>query len=297
MSLTINFVDVGITNSSVARIVVYFTDTTNAVAFDVYIGSLEGYSSISLDVLPADMSPSGTNGQYKYVQFSPPNIGETYMVDIIAKSSLGNSSGSTIASASTVPTVLPNAPLTYLSFDYTFPGSGGGGGVPCFPAGVMIRTPGGEAPVETLKTGNLVITATGRVVPIRMHSYSLEATSKATAPYFIPANALGPKAPAKPLHLSPLHAFQVRPNVWWCAQQAAKVSSKIQQYAVGEPITYYHVECPNFLRDNLVADGVVVESFAGKQLTAAESRNLYKFHKEVGGYVRSAPAAVATAAM
>jgi hypothetical protein len=162
--------------------------------------------------------------------------------------------------------------------------------VPCFPAGVMIRTPGGEKAVETLKTGDLVVTAAGRVVPIRMHSYSLEATTVATAPYFIPANALGPKAPAKPLHLSPLHAFQVRPNVWWCAQQAAKVSSKIQQYAVGESITYYHVECPNFLRDNLVADGVVVESFAGKQLTAAESRNLYKFNKEVGGYVRSAHA-------
>jgi hypothetical protein len=154
----------------------------------------------------------------------------------------------------------------------------------------MIRTPGGEKAVETLKTGDLVMTAAGRVVPIRMHSYSLEATTKATAPYFIPAGAMGPKAPAKPLHLSPLHAFQVRPNVWWCAQQAAKVSSKIQQYGLGESITYYHVECPNFLRDNLVADGVVVESFAGKQLTKEESRNLYKFNKEVGGYVRSAPA-------
>jgi hypothetical protein len=161
--------------------------------------------------------------------------------------------------------------------------------VPCFPAGVMIRTPEGEKAVETLKTGDKVVTAAGRVVPIRMHSYSLAATTKATAPYFIPAHALGPNAPAKPLHLSPLHAFQVRPNVWWCAQQAAKVSSKIQQYAVGEAITYYHVECPNFLRDNLVADGVVVESFAGKQLTATESRNLYKFNKAVGGYVRVNP--------
>jgi hypothetical protein len=120
-----------------------------------------------------------------------------------------------------------------------------------------------------------------------MHSYSLEATTAATAPYFIPAGALGPAAPVKPLHLSPLHAFQVRPNVWWCAQQAAKVSSKIQQYDLGKPMTYYHVECPNFLRDNLVADGVVVESFAGKQLTATESRNLYKFNKALGGYVRS----------
>jgi hypothetical protein len=155
----------------------------------------------------------------------------------------------------------------------------------------MIRTPSGEKAVETLKTGDLVITAAGRVVPIRMHSYSLTATTKATAPYFIPAGALGPKAPAKPLHLSPLHAFQVRPNVWWCAKEAVKHSSKIQQYGLGEPITYYHVECPNFLRDNLVADGVTVESFAAKQLTQAQKHNLYKYSKELGGFVRSNPSA------
>jgi hypothetical protein len=100
---------------------------------------------------------------------------------------------------------------------------------------------------------------------------------------------MGPKAPAKPLHLSPLHAFQIKPNVWWCAKEAAKLSPKIQQYGLGEPITYYHVECPNFLRDNLVADGVVVESFAANQLTKTEKHNLYKFSKALNGFVRSNP--------
>jgi trimeric autotransporter adhesin len=201
--------------------------------------------------------------------------GTSYTFTVVATNSVGSSDNSAASNS-----VVPMGPAP--------------GNIPCFPAGVMIRTPEGEKAVETLKTGDLVVTAAGRVVPVRMHSYSLEATTAATAPYFIPAHALGPKAPAKPLHLSPLHAFQVRPNVWWCAQQAAKVSSKIQQYAVGESIIYYHVECPNFLRDNLVANGVVVESFAGKQLTAAESRNIYKFDKKVGGYVRSAPARAIT---
>jgi hypothetical protein len=130
-----------------------------------------------------------------------------------------------------------------------------------------------------------------------MHSYSLEETTPATAPYFIPAGAMGPKAPAKPLHLSPLHAFQVRPNVWWCAKEAVKHSSKIQQYGLGEPITYYHVECPNFLRDNLVADGVTVESFAAKQLTQAQKHNLYKFSKKLGGFVRFNPTATKGASL
>lgn len=198
-----------------------------------------------------------------------------------------------IATVTSNPTALTGA----AGIGYTFSGGGGGGGVPCFPAGVKIRTPSGETPVESLKTGDLVLTAAGRAVPIRMHSYSLEETTPATAPYFIPAGAMGSKAPAKPLHLSPLHAFQVRPNVWWCAKEAVKVSPKIKQYGIGESITYYHIECPNFLRDNLVADGVVVESFAANQLTKTQKNHLYKFSKALGGFMRSIPTTAASATL
>jgi hypothetical protein len=208
---------------------------------------------------------------------------QTYTFVVTATNAIGDSVDSATSNSVTVVDVVAPPPAP------------SGGGVPCFPAGVMIRTPHGEKAVETLKSGDLVLTAAGRAVPIRMHSYSLEETTPATAPYFIPAGAMGPKAPAKPLHLSPLHAFQVRPNVWWCAKEAAKHSPKIQQYGLGEPITYYHVECPNFLRDNLVADGVVVESFAAHQLTKAEKHNLYKFSKVLNGFVRSNPTATAVA--
>jgi hypothetical protein len=220
-----------------------------------------------------------------------PDIPYTVTINQVSKSITYNASANTLTCDDVDYTVGQAIQFGAKSYRIFATGSSGfepeSSNVPCFPAGVKIRTPGGERAVETLVTGDLVLTATGRVVPVRMHSYSLEATTAATAPYFIPAGALGPAAPVKPLHLSPLHAFQVRPNVWWCAQQAAKVSPKIQQYDLGKPMTYYHVECPNFLRDNLVADGVVVESFAGKQLTATESRNLYKFNKALGGYVRS----------
>jgi hypothetical protein len=43
-------------------------------------------------------------------------------------------------------------------------------------------------------------------------------------------------------------------------------NDKVKQYGVGVPVDYYHVECPNYFTDNLVVDGCVVESFAGKQV-------------------------------
>lgn len=55
------------------------------------------------------------------------------------------------------------------------------------------------------------------------------------------------------------------------------------QYGVGEPITYYHIECPDFYSDNLMAEGAVVESFKGRQGT----RNVvYEWVQELHGLRR-----------
>jgi hypothetical protein len=254
------------------------TSTPASYRFNIsYIsGGVSGVSRINFSASDPLLSYDSTSATYSYIVTNLSN-GLEYSLTITAYSANPTTTLGTSSSLVFTPAVPAPAPAP-------------SGGVPCFPAGVRIRTPHGEKAVETLKTGDLVLTAAGRAVPIRMHSYSLEETTPATAPYFIPAGAMGPKAPAKPLHLSPLHAFQIKPNVWWCAKEAAKVApTKIQQYGLGEPITYYHVECPNFLRDNLIADGVVVESFAAHQLTKAEKHNLYKFSKTLGGFVRSNP--------
>ena len=156
--------------------------------------------------------------------------------------------------------------------------------VPCFPTGTLIRTVAGDKPVEALSTGDYVLTADNRPVPVRIYSFNVAKATEANAPYVVPAHALGPRQPARTLHLSPHHAFQVRPNVWQIPLLAAERSTAITQYGIGEPITYYHVECPNFFRDNLVADGVVCESFGSNQTKGL--KGIYRFAPALGGYTR-----------
>jgi len=156
--------------------------------------------------------------------------------------------------------------------------------IPCFVAGTRICTPSGEKAVETLRTGDIVTTSDGRSVSIKAYSTTVANATEVTAPYVVAAHSFGRNAPPADLHLSPLHAFQIKKGVWMNPRYADKAT--VQQYGVGECITYYHIECPNYFRDNLVANGCVVESFAGKQTQGA--KNIFTYNKTLGGFTRVA---------
>jgi len=157
------------------------------------------------------------------------------------------------------------------------------GGAPCFTAGTMIRVPSGEVAVETLRRGDLVVTASGLVVPIKAALLTRVAkTTAATAPYFIPAGTYGSTQP-RDLVLSPTHAIQIRKSVWMPPFFAAKSTKAIKQIGLGESIEYYHLECPVYLRDNLIANGCVVESFGVFQSKTCP----YTWSARMGGFTRS----------
>lgn len=156
--------------------------------------------------------------------------------------------------------------------------------LPCFPAGTRVLTPTGYRTVDTLKHGDLVTTAAGLTVPVKVYHGDIKVTTERSAPYFIPAHSFGRNAPAANLRLSPFHAFQIKKSVWQIPCFAAKENKNIRQYGLGEPITYYHLECPNYFRDNLIVDGCVVESFAGKQVP--KGIMVYTQNLRLGGYTR-----------
>jgi hypothetical protein len=148
-------------------------------------------------------------------------------------------------------------------------------GVHCFPKGTTIMTPEGYKAVETLEQGSLVTTSTNNVVPIKnIYKTIIKSANVTNAPYFIPKHSLG-SSPVADLRLSPQHAFQVRKDVWVSPKYAAELTEKVHQYGLGEPITYYHVECPNFFKDNLIVDGTVVESYGTNQTKGMKAVYIY----------------------
>ncbi len=166
--------------------------------------------------------------------------------------------------------------------------------IPCLPTGTRVLTPTGYRLVETLYDGDTVVTGTGKTVPIRLYSQHIAVTSEKTAPYLIPAKTFGPSQ-KHAVRLSPLHAISIGKGLWEIPMYAASRYPAIRQYGLGEQVTYYHIETPNFFQDNLVIEGgVVVEAFAGHQCDGL--KKLYTFDRKRGGFTRaSPPSAVAVA--
>ncbi|WP_052245279.1 Hint domain-containing protein [Halocynthiibacter namhaensis] len=86
--------------------------------------------------------------------------------------------------------------------------------IPCFTPGTMIRTSGGLRRVESLKRGDLVLTADNGFQPIRwICNRPLDAAQLSTAPEHRPIlirkNALGPGLPSQDMHVSPQHRMML----------------------------------------------------------------------------------------
>jgi hypothetical protein len=158
-----------------------------------------------------------------------------------------------------------------------------GGPVPCFPEGTRIQTLEGYKVVETLTTTDLVATSDGRFVAPKIFKMSLPAATTDSAPYRIEAGALSTNYPHLPLCLSPLHAVLDPTGLWHIPKAAARINAGVTQYGVGKPITYYHIECPNFYTDNLLAEGAIVESYKNRQGTKTV---VYEWVKELNGFRR-----------
>ena len=132
----------------------------------------------------------------------------------------------------------------------------------CFMPGTLVATPEGDAPVESLRAGDLVLTADGRTAPVRWMGRQTISTRFAdplrVLPIRITAGALGESMPARDLLLSPDHALLVEGVL---VQAGALVNGTTIRREAGVPevFTYWHVE----LHDHalVLAEGVPAETF------------------------------------
>jgi hypothetical protein len=126
----------------------------------------------------------------------------------------------------------------------------------------MIATPDGEAAIETLQPGDMVLTADGHTVPVRWIGINTVATrfadSKRYMPIHIMPGALGEGLPKRDLKLSPDHALLLDGVL---VQAGALINDvTINRVAwMPEQFRYYHIEMA--AHDLIIAEGVAAETF------------------------------------
>jgi hypothetical protein len=155
----------------------------------------------------------------------------------------------------------------------------------CFAAGTLIRRPGGDAPVETLTVGDLVLTASGEMRPIKWmgrRDVDFRGTVGASPgqPIRIAAEAFGPSRPSQDLYLSAGHSV--------CVDLLGEVFIPIGCLINGativrvevEEISYWHVELDS--HDVLIANNLPAESYLATNNRAAfeEMRGLLPANRD-----------------
>jgi Hint domain len=129
----------------------------------------------------------------------------------------------------------------------------------CFAHGTLIATVAGSIPVESLKAGDIVATASGETTAVTWigHRRFSLATRPDVAPIRITAGALAAGVPSRDLLISPEHAMGLDGKLV-PARLLVNGSTIIRDTSMAE-ITYFHVELPR--HDLLLAEGAAAESW------------------------------------
>jgi hypothetical protein len=226
-------------------------------------GSFSGFDTIQIDTGAAwtlDGTSAELAGGQKILGFgSGDTIGLT---DFAATSASYNAGILTLTGASGTKNIDFGGASGLASSDFVLTADGGGTDIAlCFYPGTRLATPTGEAAVETLRAGDLVMTANGER-PVRWigrSEISLRFADRLRSlPVRVRAGALGNGLPRRDLLVSPDHALFLDGLL---VQAAALVDGVniLRAHDVPEQFTYYHVELET--HELLLAEGALTESF------------------------------------
>ncbi len=142
---------------------------------------------------------------------------------------------------------------------------------PCFTPGAMIATDRGSVPVETLRSGDKVVTRDNglkRIYWVGRREVPLQELQQADelTPVVVRAGALGSGLPRRDMVVSPSHRFLVSPDQAFLAMDgealvAARhlIDGRRIHYAKTLGVSYLHLLCD--AHQVILADGVWTESF------------------------------------
>jgi antigen 43 len=183
--------------------------------------------------------------------------------------------------------VAMSGPAAGLTFQLVPDGAGGSLlQVACFARGTRLATPGGDAQVESLRPGDAVLTASGRVAPVRwVGCTSLDlrrhpAPDRA-APIRIAAGALPGGVPLRDLLVSPEHCLLLDGALIPAVHLLNGAS--IARDDSFSCIEYWHVELDR--HDAVLAEGVATESYldTGNRALFAGTAGMRALHPDLAG--------------
>lgn len=136
--------------------------------------------------------------------------------------------------------------------------------VVCLVTGTLVRTTRGDIPVEDLRIGDVAVTASSQLRPIRwIGSTELECGKAANPrkcwPIRIAAGAMGPDKPSHDLIVSPAHGICVTVVTDVLMPASVLVNGATIDHVECAKVTYWHVELDE--HDILVTNGLPTESY------------------------------------
>lgn len=134
--------------------------------------------------------------------------------------------------------------------------------MPCYCRGTRILTERGERPVEELRIGDCLVTASGEARPIRWigrRSYAgrFAAGNRHVLPVRFQKGALADNVPARDLLVSPNHAMFI--DGMLIPAGALLNGASVTQLEQVDKVEYFHLELAT--HDVILAEGVPAESF------------------------------------
>jgi hypothetical protein len=122
----------------------------------------------------------------------------------------------------------------------------------CLLKGTKILTPQGYILIEKLNIGQYIMTHTFKLSKIKNIFYSIVFPHENYLPFIIPKGKMGA---FEDLYISPCHSILIG-NKFYLAKNLY-----FESYKTNNLLYYYHIETEDYLKDTLIANGVIVETF------------------------------------
>jgi hypothetical protein len=125
---------------------------------------------------------------------------------------------------------------------------------------MMILTPSGYVPIESLKDGDLLLAPpfNNRTVEIQRVFMSTYVGTKENVPYRIPAHFFEKNLPSEDILISPHHSVFYN-GKWLLPCQINGLQP--EEGMVGKPFEYYHIGLPDYYSDKMWCNNLPVDSW------------------------------------